>query len=160
MIQLGYTAGEARYGVILSIDGRGTITWHMPAGILRERRGCSPALEKQGRCSSPWRTSWMMLPARAVLLRLARTSRSTFPQSAGAARALAGSLGGPPKKGTFPLPPGLRQSIALAEKAGPRIMKAFLAGAGHCLHRLHRRASRSRGGPRSPAAFRARCRLQ
>ncbi len=24
--------GDARYGVIFSVDGRGTLTWHVPAG--------------------------------------------------------------------------------------------------------------------------------
>ena len=30
VVQLAYLAGEARYGAILSIDGRGMVTWHLP----------------------------------------------------------------------------------------------------------------------------------
>jgi hypothetical protein len=32
LIQLGYSTGGLRYGAILSIDGRGTITFHLPQG--------------------------------------------------------------------------------------------------------------------------------
>ncbi len=49
MLQISYTAAEARFGVILSVDGRGTVTWHLPAGI---RPGgapaAAPALARQG----------------------------------------------------------------------------------------------------------------
>jgi hypothetical protein len=31
VLQLSYAAGDARYGVIFSVDGRGTLTWHVPA---------------------------------------------------------------------------------------------------------------------------------
>jgi len=47
VIQLGYTAAEARYGVIFSIDGRGTITWHLPSGFSGSPRS-APALDRQG----------------------------------------------------------------------------------------------------------------
>ncbi len=52
VIQLGYTASEARYGAIVSVDGRGTITWHLPAGFMGTPRS-SPALERQGRVMLP-----------------------------------------------------------------------------------------------------------
>ena len=48
-IQLSYTAAGARYAAILSIDGRGTITWHLPPG----GGGMSPAVEPQGRTVLP-----------------------------------------------------------------------------------------------------------
>jgi hypothetical protein len=47
VLQLSYTAGDARYGAILSVDGRGAVTWHLPqgyAGGLRE----SPSLDQKG----------------------------------------------------------------------------------------------------------------
>src|SRR5215831_15505456 len=31
-VQVAYTASEARFGVVLSIDGRGDVTWHLPPG--------------------------------------------------------------------------------------------------------------------------------
>ena len=32
LIQLAYTAGDARFGVVLSVDARGTVTQHLPVG--------------------------------------------------------------------------------------------------------------------------------
>ncbi len=52
VIQLGYTAAEARYGVVFSVDGRGSITWHLPAGPGASARS-SPALERQGQVMLP-----------------------------------------------------------------------------------------------------------
>jgi anti-sigma-K factor RskA len=48
-IQLSYTAAGAKYAAILSIDGRGTVTWHLPQG----GGGMSPAVEPQGRTVLP-----------------------------------------------------------------------------------------------------------
>jgi hypothetical protein len=31
ILQIKYSSGEARYGAIFSLDGRGTLTWHLPA---------------------------------------------------------------------------------------------------------------------------------
>jgi hypothetical protein len=47
VLQLSYAAAGARYGVIFSIDGRGTVTWHVPAGYAGGRRMASP-LEERG----------------------------------------------------------------------------------------------------------------
>ena len=52
VIQLSYTAGEAKYGVIFSIDGRGTVTWHMPAGFSGTPRA-APMLDRQGQVFLP-----------------------------------------------------------------------------------------------------------
>jgi len=47
VLQLSYVAGEAKYGVIFSVDGRGTLTWHVPpryaGGAL-----AAPALDPNG----------------------------------------------------------------------------------------------------------------
>jgi hypothetical protein len=47
VLQLSYVAGEAKYGVIFSVDGRGTLTWHVPSGY---RGGAlpAPALDPKG----------------------------------------------------------------------------------------------------------------
>ncbi len=47
VLQLSYVAGEAKYGVIFSVDGRGTLTWHVPRGY---RGGAlpAPALDPHG----------------------------------------------------------------------------------------------------------------
>ena len=47
VLQISYTAGQAKYGVILSIDGRGAITWHVPAGYRGGSR-TAPALDTHG----------------------------------------------------------------------------------------------------------------
>lgn len=47
VLQLSYVAGEAKYGVIFSVDGRGTLTWHVPAGY-RGGALSAPALDPKG----------------------------------------------------------------------------------------------------------------
>ncbi len=49
LIQLGYTAGGATHGVIVSVDGRGVVTLHHPA-----RPDETTALEPFGRQSLPY----------------------------------------------------------------------------------------------------------
>jgi len=46
LLQLSYAAGSARYGVIFSIDGRGTVTWHVPAGYNGGARAAVPLNER------------------------------------------------------------------------------------------------------------------
>jgi hypothetical protein len=45
VLQISYAAGEARYGVIFSVDGRGSVTWHLPSGGVS---GTAPELDRQG----------------------------------------------------------------------------------------------------------------
>jgi hypothetical protein len=52
VLQISYTAGEAKYGVILSVDGRGDVTWHVPAGYRGGSRA-APALDMQGQVVLP-----------------------------------------------------------------------------------------------------------
>jgi len=47
VLQLSYAAGDARYGVIFSVDGRGTLTWHVPAGYGGGARA-APPLDPKG----------------------------------------------------------------------------------------------------------------
>jgi hypothetical protein len=47
VLQLSYAAGEAKYGVIFSMDGRGTITWHVPTGYAGGSRS-APPLDPKG----------------------------------------------------------------------------------------------------------------
>jgi hypothetical protein len=47
VVQLSYVAAGARYGVILSIDGRGVVTFHLPEGFERGAAR-SPALDAGG----------------------------------------------------------------------------------------------------------------
>jgi hypothetical protein len=52
VLQLSYSAGDAKYGVIFSVDGRGAITWHMPAGYRGGSRA-APVLDSQGKVVLP-----------------------------------------------------------------------------------------------------------
>ena len=47
VLQLGYVAADAKYGVIFSVDGRGTLTWHLPSGY-RGGEMSAPALDPHG----------------------------------------------------------------------------------------------------------------
>lgn len=46
LLQLRYSAGNDRYGAIFSVDGRGTITYHLPADSVPS--GPAPAIEARG----------------------------------------------------------------------------------------------------------------
>jgi len=48
VLQLSYAAGTARYGVIFSIDGRGTVTWHVPTGYHGGKRNAVLLGERGG----------------------------------------------------------------------------------------------------------------
>jgi len=47
-IQLSYSAPGAKYAAIFSLDGRGTVTWHLPAGY-GGGAGTAPAVVASGR---------------------------------------------------------------------------------------------------------------
>lgn len=52
VLQISYTAGQAKYGVILSVDGRGAVTWHVPSGYGGGSR-TAPSLDSQGQVVLP-----------------------------------------------------------------------------------------------------------
>jgi len=114
VIQLSYTAAEAKYGVIFSVDGRGTITWHLPASGSSQ---AAPTLERQAA---------VMLPAAYELDDAPGFERFFFVTSekpfdiavaAAAARALTGRLPSADHQDLV-LPPGLMQSSFLLKKPG------------------------------------------
>jgi len=49
ILQLSYVAAGARYGVIFSIDGRGSVTWHLP----QTSSGTAPDLDQEGSVALP-----------------------------------------------------------------------------------------------------------
>jgi hypothetical protein len=51
-VQVSYNPAGAKYAAIVSIDGRGTITWHLPAGY-GGGAGSAPAVDAQGRTVLP-----------------------------------------------------------------------------------------------------------
>jgi hypothetical protein len=52
VLQISYTAGKAKYGAILSVDGRGAVTWHAPAGYRGGSR-IAPTLDSQAQVVLP-----------------------------------------------------------------------------------------------------------
>jgi hypothetical protein len=52
VLQISYTAAEAKYGVILSVDGRGAVTWHYP-GRYAGTALAAPSLSQQGEVILP-----------------------------------------------------------------------------------------------------------
>ena len=52
VLQISYTAADARFGVILSLDGRGTVTWHLPP-IGAGSPSTAPSLTRQGEVVLP-----------------------------------------------------------------------------------------------------------
>jgi hypothetical protein len=52
VLQLAYSAGEAKFGVILSVDGRGTVTWHVPSGYSGGSLS-APSLDPKGQVVLP-----------------------------------------------------------------------------------------------------------
>jgi len=132
VLQLSYVAGEAKYGVIFSVDGRGTLTWHVPSGY---RGGAfpAPALDPKGPAllpnayelddapsferfflvysSKPFQVADVERVARA----LARKAASAQSGTQGAAQA--GTQAGA-QAGALSLPRGLGQFSLLVKKQG------------------------------------------
>jgi hypothetical protein len=114
VLQISYTAGEAKYGVILSVDGRGAITWHVPAGYRGGSR-TAPALDLEGQ---------VVLPSAYELDDAPRFERFFLVYAAApfeigdverAARALAARPGAAEREG-LGLPNGLGQYSLLVKK--------------------------------------------
>ncbi len=114
VLQISYTAGEAKYGVILSVDGRGAVTWHVPAGYRGGSRA-APPLDLQGQ---------VVLPSAYELDDAPRFERfflvyAASPFEVGdvdrAARALAARPGAAEREG-LGLPGGLGQYSLLVKK--------------------------------------------
>jgi hypothetical protein len=110
VLQLSYVAGEAKYGVIFSVDGRGSVTWHVPASY----RGGSlpaPSLDPQGQVPLPAAYELDDAPAfeRFFLV------YSSAPFDVAAVARLAGSVS---SSGTLPLSRGVGQFSLLVRKQG------------------------------------------
>ncbi|HTP59961.1 MAG TPA: ActD-like protein, partial [Spirochaetia bacterium] len=114
LIQLAYAAGDARYGVIFSVDGRGTITWHLPAGATTPA-GLAPSLERQGQLPVSYELDDAPGFERFFLV----TSEKPFDMAgaANAARALSQRAGSAETAG-LSLPAGVKQYSLLLKKRG------------------------------------------
>jgi hypothetical protein len=114
LIQLAYAAGDARYGVIFSVDGRGTITWHLPPGASAPP-GSAPLLERQGQLPVSYELDDAPGFERFFLV----SSEKPFDISAAAsaARALAQRTGSA-ETADLSLPAGIKQYSLLLKKRG------------------------------------------
>jgi hypothetical protein len=105
ILQIGYTAGEARYGVIFSVDGRGVLTFHLPRDYRGQPAG-APELERQGQAVLPYAYELDDAPGFERFFFV--SARSSFPvrEVERAARALAAHPEGA-ESASLRLPPGL-----------------------------------------------------
>jgi hypothetical protein len=116
VLQVGYTAGEAKYGVIFSVDGRGAITWHLPAGYQSGSRQ-SPALETQGQVVLPSAYELDDVPGFERFFLIYAPVPFDIGDVARAARALAARPAAAERDG-LALPKGLGQYTLLVRKQG------------------------------------------
>ncbi len=114
VLQISYTAADARYGVILSLDGRGTVTWHLPPG---GPPAAAPALARQGEV--PLESAYELDDAPGFERFIFVYSQSGFDPRAveQAVRALA-SRPAQAEKGALALPKGLSQFSIAVKKQG------------------------------------------
>jgi hypothetical protein len=117
ILQIKYAAGSARYGAIASLDGRGGVTWHLPAGY--DGSAISPVLapsinEKGGALGSAYELDDAPSFERFFIV----SSRDDFDLSivSSALRGLA--LSGAPDTGALRLPAGLECKTLLLRKTG------------------------------------------
>lgn len=115
-IQLSYSAGEARYGVIISVDGRGTVYWHLPPGYRGGSRS-APALDRQGQVILPAAYELDDAPGFEKFFFVSASAPFDVAEVASAAQAFA-SRAGSADTGQLSLPPGLSQVSLLLKKRG------------------------------------------
>lgn len=114
ILQLSYTAGDARYGVIFSVDGRGAVTWHLPTSYAGGPRS-APSLDRQGQVILPSAYELDDAPGFERFFFVYSSASFDTAAVAQAARALPA---GAAATGVLPLPAGLQQFSLLLKKRG------------------------------------------
>jgi hypothetical protein len=114
VLQISYTAGAAKYGVILSVDGRGAVTWHMPAGYRGGSRS-APSLDAQGQAVLPSAYELDDAPGFERFFLVYATTPFEIGNVDRAARAL-GARPGAAEREALGLPSGLGQYSVLLKK--------------------------------------------
>jgi hypothetical protein len=115
VLQIGYSAAGARYGVIFSVDGRGTVTWHMPAGYAGGQRQ-SPSLDAQGEVVLPAAYELDDAPGFERFFLVSSPSPFDLAAVANAARTLAARQAA--DREPLALPQGMGQNSLLLKKQG------------------------------------------
>lgn len=110
LLQISYTAAGARYGVIISLDGRGTVTFHFPEGgsgstELRPGRGIPLPGAYELDASPGFERFFFVTSSRPFDVRAVRRSVSALSRDLAAARSA-----------PLDLPPGLSQFSFLLRK--------------------------------------------
>jgi hypothetical protein len=116
VLQISYTAAEAKYGVILSLDGRGTVTWHLP-GRYAGAALAAPALSQQGEVILPSAYELDDAPGFERFILVYSAAPFDVRTVEQAARALASK----PKAadtGSLALPPAMKQFSVVLRKQG------------------------------------------
>ena len=115
-LQLSYTAPGAKYAAIVSVDGRGTVTWHLPAGYAGGA-GNAPAVTTTGRTVLPSSYELDDAPGFERFFLVYGTVLFNLADVQKAAQSLAAR---PAQAGTSPLalPRGLGQASFLVKKKG------------------------------------------
>ena len=116
LLQLSYAAGGANYGVILSVDGRGAITWHLPAGYDGGSETAAP-LSPQGQVVLPSAYELDDAPGFERFFLVYSTSPFAVRDVERAAQALARRLSTADRE-ALGLPRGLGQFSLLVKKTG------------------------------------------
>jgi hypothetical protein len=113
VLQIKYAAGSARYGVIVSLDGRGTVTWHLPGPGAPLQGGKAPRIDEKGAALA---SAYELDDAPAFERFFLLSSKSDFELSlvSGALRDLA--LSGQADTGALRLPAGLECKSLLVKK--------------------------------------------
>jgi hypothetical protein len=112
VLQLAYTAGEARYGAVLSVDGNGVVTMHLPFNSAD-----SVALAGTGETNLPQAYELDEAPGFERFFLVTAPKPFTLPPVLDAARALARA--GLARNKSLDLAPGLSQESLLLEKVKP-----------------------------------------
>ncbi len=117
VVQLAYQAAGRRYGAIVSVDSRGTVTLHLPRAGRRSAElsvGANVPLPAAYELDDAprWEAFYMVLAARPFDLDLVLTATR-----AAASMPSRGGAGGPAR---LALPPGFEQSAFLLKKDMPR----------------------------------------
>ena len=117
VLQLSYAAGDARYGVIFSVDGRGTITWHVPAGYAGSSRS-APPLDPKGPVVLPSAYELDDAPGFERFFLVFASAPFDVSEVERVARTLASGSGSSGGLGVLALPRGLGQFSLLVKKQG------------------------------------------
>lgn len=116
-LQISYVSAGKKYGVILSVDGRGTVTVHLPESYSPAEARQAPALEPQGQTALPFAYQLDNAPRFERFFFITSDSSFSVSEVVTAAEKLAGS-GQAASAPKLALPSGLDQISVLLRKPG------------------------------------------